>query len=63
MKLTDSLHVELSAGDPLYAVGGQPKCFDPDVVDAAPFAEDGYKLRSLYFVLSFSNTFSKLNNI
>lgn len=53
MKLTDSLHVELSAGDPLYAVGGQPKCFDPDVVDAATFAEDGYKLRTFIFQYVF----------
>ncbi|CAC07917.1 putative protein [Arabidopsis thaliana] len=29
-------------GDPLYVAGGQPKCFDPDLVDdAAAFAEDG----------------------
>ncbi|CAA7019227.1 unnamed protein product [Microthlaspi erraticum] len=28
-------------GDPLYAAGGQPKCFDPDVVEATTFAEDG----------------------
>ncbi|KAL1199858.1 RNA pseudouridine synthase 5 [Cardamine amara subsp. amara] len=29
-------------GDPLYVPGGQPKCFDPDVVDAAAaFAQDG----------------------
>ncbi|KAG7565390.1 Pseudouridine synthase catalytic domain superfamily [Arabidopsis suecica] len=29
-------------GDPLYVAGGQPKCFDPDLVDDdAAFAEDG----------------------
>ncbi|XP_010515681.1 PREDICTED: RNA pseudouridine synthase 5 isoform X1 [Camelina sativa] len=29
-------------GDPLYVAGGQPKCFDTDLVDdAAAFAEDG----------------------
>ncbi|CAN8254688.1 unnamed protein product [Cochlearia groenlandica] len=28
-------------GDPLYVAGGQPKCFDQDLVDATAFAEDG----------------------
>lgn len=30
----------LFAGDPLYGVGGQPKCLDCDFVDES-FAEDG----------------------
>jgi hypothetical protein len=30
----------LLAGDPLYAVGGQPKCLDCDFLDDS-FAEDG----------------------
>jgi len=34
--------VQQGAGDPLYVAEGQPKCFDPDIVDATP-AEDGYK--------------------
>jgi 23S rRNA-/tRNA-specific pseudouridylate synthase len=56
-------------GDPLYVAGGQPKCFDPDLVDdAAAFAEDGYKIRSSFFILIVSvylemNSPWKLNNI
>jgi len=30
----------LFAGDPLYGVGGQPKCLDCDSIDES-FAEDG----------------------
>lgn len=32
--------VAFFAGDPLYAVGGQPKCLDCDFMDES-FAEDG----------------------
>ncbi|CAF2046970.1 unnamed protein product [Brassica napus] len=35
-----SLNVQQGAGDPLYVAEGQPKCFDPDIVDATP-TEDG----------------------
>lgn len=28
-------------GDPLYVLGGQPKCLDSDFVDES-FADDGY---------------------
>lgn len=34
------LYKFISSGDPLYAVGGQPKCFDYNVPEEI-FAEDG----------------------
>ncbi|KAH0864830.1 hypothetical protein HID58_082041 [Brassica napus] len=40
LSLIYSIHVQQGAGDPLYVAEGQPKCFDPDIVDATP-AEDG----------------------
>jgi hypothetical protein len=66
---SECLRADQSAGDPLYVAGGQPKCFDPDLVDdAAAFAEDGYKIRSSFFILIVSvylemNSPWKLNNI
>lgn len=34
-------------GDPLYVSGGQPKCFDPELMDES-FEKDGYGIRVLF---------------
>lgn len=47
-------------GDPLYVGGGQPKCFDPEIIDEN-FAKDGYanvlSTTSIFF-LFFRHIFS-----